>query len=85
MQTVKSQTTTCIFVENQAADSVISHYAALAKRENIPFRQMQLCQPISIDQIDMCLVLSTFWKMLWKPARKQVFQQENPCRGLPSS
>ena len=44
---------------NQAADSVISHYAALAKRENIPFRaKADLPAHISIDQIDMCLVLS---------------------------
>ena len=47
------------FCENQAADSVISHYAALAKRENIPFRaKADLPAHISIDQIDMCLVLS---------------------------
>lgn len=47
------------FCENQAADSVISHYAALAKRENIPFQaNAALPAHISIDQIDMCLVLS---------------------------
>ena len=47
------------FCENQAADSVISHYAALAKRENIPFQaKAALPAHISIDQIDMCLVLS---------------------------
>lgn len=47
------------FCENQAADSVISHYAALAKRENIPFQaKADLPAHISIDQIDMCLVLS---------------------------
>ena len=47
------------FCENQVADSVISHYAALAKRENIPFQaNAALPAHISIDQIDMCLVLS---------------------------
>ena len=38
---------------------MISHYAALAKRENIPFQaNAALPAHISIDQIDMCLVLS---------------------------
>ncbi len=37
---------------------MISHYAALAKRENIPFQANgSLPAHISIDQIDMCLVL----------------------------
>lgn len=47
------------FCENQAADSVISHYAALAKRENIPFfAKVDLPAHIPMDEIDMCLVLS---------------------------
>ena len=60
MQTVKSQTTTCNFCRKPGGlTSVISHYAALAKRENIPFQaNAALPAHISIDQIDMCLVLS---------------------------
>ena len=47
------------FCENQAADSVISHYAALSRRENIPFHaKVDLPAHIPVDEIDMCLVLS---------------------------
>ena len=47
------------FCENQAADSVLGYYSALAKRENIPFHvKTDLPAHIAIDEIDMCLVLS---------------------------
>lgn len=47
------------FCENRAADSVVSHYAALAKRENIPFHaKVDLPAHVSTEEIDMCLVLS---------------------------
>ena len=47
------------FCKNQAADSVISYYAALAKREEISFHvKADLPAHIPVDEIDMCLVLS---------------------------
>ena len=47
------------FCENRAADSVLGYYCALAKREGIPFSaQIDLPQTLSVDEIDMCLVLS---------------------------
>ncbi|MGO4947571.1 GHKL domain-containing protein [Blautia sp. Sow4_E7] len=47
------------FCENQAADSVISHYAALARRTEIPFHvKADLPARVPVDEIDMCLVLS---------------------------
>lgn len=45
--------------ENRAADSVVSYYCALAKREDIPFyAQLDLPEKIPVNEIDMCLVLS---------------------------
>lgn len=47
------------FSENQAADRVIGYYCALAGRDNIPFfAQIDLPKDITIDEMDMCLVLS---------------------------
>lgn len=47
------------FSENRAADSVIGHYCALARRENIPFfTQIDLPAELAVDEMDMCLVLS---------------------------
>ena len=47
------------FCENQAADSIISHYAALAAKEEISFKAaIELPAEIPTDEIDLCLVLS---------------------------
>lgn len=47
------------FCENKAADSVISYYCALAKREHIPFQsEISLPSDISTDEIDLCLIFS---------------------------
>ena len=47
------------FCENQAADSVVGYYCALANREQIPFSaQIDLPAQVPVDEIDMCLVLS---------------------------
>lgn len=47
------------FCENRAADSVIGYYCSLAKREEIPFHaQIDLPAKISVDELDMCLILS---------------------------
>ena len=47
------------FCENQAVDSVIAYYCGLVRRENIPFHaQIDLPAQISVDEIDMCLILS---------------------------
>lgn len=45
--------------ENRAADSVVSYYCALAKREGIPFcAQLDLPEKIPVNETDMCLVFS---------------------------
>ena len=78
------------FCENQAADSVISHYAALAKRENIPF-QANAALPAHISPAchrrDRSLPrpLQPSGKCSGSQPESKAFQQENPCRGLPSS
>ena len=47
------------YCDNRAADSILGYYSAYAKRENIPFHvKTDLPVHISIDEIDMCLVLS---------------------------
>ena len=47
------------FCENRAADSVVGHYCALAKRENIPYSvQIDLPECLPVDEINLCLVLS---------------------------
>lgn len=47
------------FCENQAVDSVIDYYYTLAERHEIPFHaQIDLPAQLSIDEIDLCLILS---------------------------
>lgn len=47
------------FCENRAADSVISYYCALARREGVPFQaQVDLPEELPVDEIDLCLVLA---------------------------
>ena len=47
------------FCDNQAADSILGYYSAYAKREMIPFMaKIDLQAQFSVDEIDMCLVLS---------------------------
>ncbi len=47
------------FSENRAADSVIGHYCALARRENVPFlTNIDLPAELPVDEMDMCLILS---------------------------
>lgn len=47
------------FSKNRSVDSVIGHYCAMAKQENIPFlAQINLPEVLAVDEIDLCLVLS---------------------------
>ena len=67
------------FCENKAADSVIGYYSALAKRENIPFHtRASLPEHLSIDEIDMCLVLSN----LLENALQASMKTESPRRKI---
>lgn len=53
----------------RAADGVVGHYCALAKREQIPFSvQLDLPECLPVDEINLCLVLSNLLEMRWKPA-----------------
>lgn len=70
------------FCENRAADSVISHYCALAKREGIPFSaKIDLPERVSVDEIDMCLILSNLLEnaleasLMTDSARRQISTQ----------
>ena len=67
------------FCENRAADSVVGHYCALAKREGIPFcARLNLPQTLPVDEIDLCLVLSNLLENAFEaslrtaPARRKI-------------
>lgn len=67
------------FCENRAADSVVGHYCALAKREGVPFcAKLDLPQVLPVDEIDLCLVLSNLLENAFEaslrtaPARRKI-------------
>ena len=67
------------FCENRAADSVVGHYCALAKREGVPFcAKLDLPQVLPVDEIDLCLVLSNLLEnaleasLRTAPARRRI-------------
>lgn len=48
------------FCKNRAVDSVLSHYCALARKDNIPIQfSVDLpAAPLSVDEMDLCLILA---------------------------
>ena len=67
------------FCENRAADSVIGHYCALARREGVPFQtQADLPEKLPVDEIDLCLVLANLLEnaleasLRTDPARRRI-------------
>ena len=67
------------FCENRAADSVVGHYCALAKRENIPYSvQIDLPECLPVDEINLCLLLSNLLEnaleasLRTAPARRRI-------------
>ena len=67
------------FCANQAADSVVGHYCALAKRENIPYSvQIDLPERLPVDEVELCLVLSNLLEnaleasLRTAPARRKI-------------
>ena len=67
------------FCENQAADSVVGYYCALAKRENIPYSvQIDLPERLPVDEVELCLVLSNLLEnaleasLRTAPARRKI-------------
>ena len=47
------------FCENQATDSIVGYYSALAARDQIPFlSRLDLPAQITIDEMDLCIILS---------------------------
>ena len=47
------------FCENQSVDNVIGYYYALAQKEEIPFAaRVDLPKELSVDEMDLCLILS---------------------------
>lgn len=59
------------FSENHAADSVIGHYCALARHENIPFHaQIDFPEKLPVDEMDMCLILSNLLENALEASRR---------------
>lgn len=76
------------FSKNRSVDSVIGHYCALAKQENIPFlAQIDLPEVLAVDEIDLCLVLSNLLEnaleasLLTEPALRQISIQSYIASG----
>lgn len=59
------------FCENHSVDNVIGYYYALAQKEEIPFdARVDLPKELSVDEMDLCLILSNLLEMHWKPVAK---------------
>lgn len=53
----------------QSVDNVIGYYYALAQKEEIPFdARVDLPQVLSVDEMDLCLILSNLLENALKPA-----------------
>lgn len=67
------------FSKNRSVDSVVGHYCALARQENVPFlAQIDLPEQLCVDEIDLSLVLSNLLEnaleasLLSEPALRQI-------------
>ena len=59
------------FCENQSVDNVIGYYYALAQKEKIPFAaRIDLPKELSIDEMDLCLILSNLLENALEASRK---------------
>ena len=59
------------FCENQSVDNVIGYYYALAQKEEIPFdARVDLPKELSVDEMDLCLILSNLLENALEASRK---------------
>lgn len=58
-------------VKNQSVDNVIGYYYALAQKEEIPFdARVDLPKELSVDEMDLCLILSNLLENALEASRK---------------
>ena len=65
------------FCENQSVDNVIGYYYARAQKEKIPFAaRIDLPKELSIDEMDLCLILSNLLENALEASRKTAAAQQ---------
>ena len=65
------------FCENQSVDNVIGDYYALAQKEEIPFdARVDLPKELSVDEMDLCLILSNLLENALEASRKTAAAQQ---------
>ena len=65
------------FCENQSVDNVIGYYYALAQKEEIPFdARVDLPQELSVDEMDLCLILSNLLENALEASRKTTMSRQ---------
>lgn len=65
------------FCENQYVDNVIGYYYALAQKEEIPFdARVDLPQELSVDEMDLCLILSNLLENALEASRKTTMSRQ---------
>lgn len=65
------------FCENQSVDNVIGYYYALAQKEEIPFAaRVDLPKELSVDEMDLCLILSNLLENALEASRKTTAAQQ---------
>ena len=65
------------FCENQSVDNVIGYYYALAQKEEIPFdARVDLPKELSVDEMDLCLILSNLLENALEASRKTAAAQQ---------
>ncbi len=61
------------FCENHSVDNVIGYYYALAQKEEIPFdAHVDLPKELSVDEMDLCLILSNLLENALEASRKKL-------------
>ena len=65
------------FCENHSVDNVIGYYYALAQKEEIPFdARVDLPKELSVDEMDLCLILSNLLENALEASRKTTAAQQ---------
>lgn len=65
------------FCENQSVDNVIGYYYALSQKEEIPFdARVDLPKELSVDEMDLCLILSNLLENALEASRKTAAAQQ---------
>lgn len=65
------------FCENHSVDNVIGYYYALAQKEEIPFdARVDLPKELSVDEMDLCLILSNLLENALEASRKTTTAQQ---------